>query len=55
MNDEQENLLHFITGMARSALPSCFYREACPFGRLRASSEQRRRVTKAQRFIFVIK
>jgi hypothetical protein len=27
MNDEQENLLQFITGMARSASPSSFYHE----------------------------
>ena len=46
MNDEQENLLQFIRGMARSASPSSFYHQACPFGRLRASSEQRRRDTK---------
>jgi hypothetical protein len=46
-------------GMARSASPSSFYHEACPacpakpccLGR---SGEQRRRVTKALSFIFVI-
>jgi len=30
MNNEQENLLQFIRGMARSASPSSFYHEACP-------------------------
>ena len=43
MNNEQENLLQFIRGMARSASPSSFYREAC--------LEQRRRVTKTLRII----
>jgi len=38
MNNEQENLLQLIRGMARSASPSSFYHQACP--------EQRRRVTK---------
>jgi hypothetical protein len=38
MNNEQENLLQFIRGMARSASPSSFYHQACP--------EQRQRVTK---------
>jgi len=51
MNNEQENLLQLIRGMARSASPSSFYHQACPACHakpccLGRSGEQRRRVTK---------